>query len=404
MPSAPAPDLAAPAAAADRVALVDALRGAAMLGIVLVNFPSMNTLAGEETTAYGGPQGPLDRAVNGANLLFLNGKFYPIFALLFGLSLFLFDREGRSGRTLGLAARRLVILAALGALHVTLVWWGDILLVYAVLGLLALPALRAPPRAVLAGAIALLLVPLLSLAPLPPASLPGLALALPSPEEAAATYAAGTFAALVRQRWLDWLSDFTPFAGARAGLGLLLGYAAYFGQLLGLFLLGVWAGRRGLHLRLGEDRALRRRLLAVAAPVALALTGARAALPEAPGALGYAQAAALSLTYVLAFVEVAPARGRLRAAFEAVGRMSLTAYLSHTVAASLLLHATGLGRWGSVGGAALLPIALACYAAVAAGCAAWLRRFRLGPAEWVWRSLVVGSALPLARDSHARSA
>ncbi len=188
------------AAGPGRAAAVDALRGAAMLGIVLVNFPTMNTMAGEETTAYGAMHQPLDQWVGAAGMVLLNGKFYPIFAALFGLGLSLASRAGdpTGGGATRLAARRLLLLLGIGLLHLALVWWGDILVVYALLGLLALPCLGWPPRRLLVA---------------------GLDLHLRSAEAAAATYQRGTFPEMLRQRALDYLSDFTPLAGARSRSG-----------------------------------------------------------------------------------------------------------------------------------------------------------------------------------------
>jgi uncharacterized protein len=393
-----------PTAASGRIAIIDALRGAAMLGIVLVNFPTMNTMAGDETAAYGGMHTDLDRWVGAANMALLNGKFYPIFALLFGLGLCLADRSG--GPPPRLAARRLALLLGIGLLHLTLVWWGDILIVYAVLGLLVLPCRRWSPGNLLFAALVLLvllpaLTPLLGLlsgqggAIAERVLLPGLGVALPSPEAAAATYAHGTFPEMLRQRALDYLSDFTPFAAGQVTLGLLVGYGKYYAQLLGLFLLGIWAGRQALHLRLGADRAWTLRAWWLLGPLAALLTALRFGLAGMDSTLSYPQGTALALAYVLAFALLLPAWPRARPVLEAVGRLSLTAYLSHTTLCSLLLYGTGLGLYGRIGPAALLPISLACYGLVAWGCIGWSRRFRIGPAEWVWRSLLHGRALPL---------
>lgn len=388
-----------------RLASVDALRGAAMLGIVLVNFPTMNTMAGEETIAYGFMRHALDRWIGGAGMAFLNGKSYPVFALLFGLGLALADQaSARAGGPPPRAARRLLVLLGIGLLHLALVWWGDILVVYALLGLLALPCRRWPARRLLAAALALLLLvplfpPLLGLldrlgAPAAGlAVLPGLGLALPSPVAAAATYAHGSFGEMLRQRVLDYVTAFTPLAAPEVTLGLAAGYGAYYAQLLGLFLLGLWAGRRGLHERLGADRDWTWRAWRVAAPAAALLTGLRSGVPGLGPSLGTYQGNALALAYVLSFGLLLPHLGGARTALEAVGRLSLTAYLAHTALCSLLLYGTGLGLYGRIGPAALLPLSLATYALIAWGCVRWTRRFRLGPAEWVWRSLVHGRPL-----------
>jgi len=403
-PSPASPTHSAPPALAGRIAAIDALRGAAMLGIMLVNFPTMNTMAGEETTAYGGMHHALDRWVGALNMALLNGKFYPIFALLFGLGLFLSDRTGE--RTPRLAARRLGLLLGIGLLHLTLVWWGDILVVYALLGLLALPCLGWPPGRLLLAALGLLLfipalAPLLALlehldvVAAGRVVLPGLGLTLPTPEAAAATYAHGSFREMLHQRSLDYLSDFTPFAATGVTPGQLAGYGAYYAQLLGLFLLGIWAGKRGLHERLGADSAWTRRAFWFAAPAAALLTGLRYGVRGLDGALSSYQGNALALAWILAFALLLPAWPRARQAFEAVGRLSLSAYLAHTVVGSLLLYGTGLGLYGRIGPAALLPISLATYALAAWGAVLWSRRFSIGPAEWAWRSLLHGRRLPL---------
>jgi uncharacterized protein len=178
-------------------------------------------------------------------------------------------------------------------------------------------------------------------------------------------------------------------------IGLLAGYGAYYAQLLGLFLLGVWAGKRGLHQRFGTEPAWTWRAWRVAAPAAALLTGLRLGLPGLEPALAIFQGNALALAYVLSFGLLVPNLTWARRTLEAVGRLSLTAYLVHTTICSLILYGTGLGLYGRIGPAALLPISLATYALVAWGCAQWARTFRLGPAEWAWRSLLYLRPLPL---------
>jgi uncharacterized protein len=399
-----------------RVALVDALRGAAMLGIMLVNLPSMNTRAGSETTEYGGVHGALDRAVGLANMALCNGKFYPIFAVLFGwgLAVLARSRERLGERPASFLSRRLLVLLGFGALHVTLVWWGDILIVYALLGLVVIPCVRWTPRTLLWTALTLLLVvPLFSpllvmldrlgLHASDAVVLPGLGLGAPSSELVGVIYTRGSFSEMVRQRFLDYLSDFTPFARKDVTIGAAVGYGTYYAQLSGLFLLGMWAAKRDLATRLA---ARGRRMWALwwsAGLVASALTVLRYGVPGLAEDLYYYQGEALALLYVVCLALVFPFLGSLARAFEAVGRMSLTAYLTHTTLASLLLYGTGLGLYGRIGPSRLLPVSLACYALVATACVLWTRRFRLGPAEWVWRSLLHGRREPfLERSLRAR--
>jgi uncharacterized protein len=385
-----------------------------MLGIMLVNFPTMNTRAGEETTQYGGVHGALDRAVDVANMVLCNGKFYPIFALLFGWSLAVLGRrrEQRGGRPDAVLRRRLLVLLGFGLAHVVLVWWGDILVVYALLGLLVIPCLRWSARALVGGALALLLLaPLLSplLAALDQLGFPasgavlvsGLGLHLPSSELVAQVYGRGSFAEMLRQRGLDYLSDFTPLAAGQVTLGAAVGYATYYAQLTGLFLLGMWAARKDLAARLAAPGPWTWRLWWPAALAAAALTALRTSVPALGESLYAVQGEALALLYLISFALLHPRLGTMARPLQAMGRMSLTAYLAHTTVASLLLYGTGLGLYGRIGPAILLPVSVACYAVLAAACTLWLRRFGTGPAEWAWRALYDGwreeSPEPLAR-------
>jgi uncharacterized protein len=385
-----------------------------MLGIMLVNFPTMNTRAGEETSQYGGVHGALDRAAGVANMALCNGKFYPIFALLFGWSLAVLgrSREQGGGRPDAVLRRRLLVLLGFGLAHVVLVWWGDILAVYALLGLLVLPCLRWSARALLGGALALLLFAQL-LSPLLavlehlgiPASgavlVPGLGLHLPSSELVAQVYGQGRFAEMLRQRGLDYLSDFTPLAARQVTLGAAVGYAGYYGQLAGLFLLGMWAARKDLAARLAAPGRWTWAVWWPAALAAAALTALRYSVPALEESLYAVQGEALALLYLISFALLYPHLGPVVRPLQAVGRMSLTAYLAHTALASLLLYGTGLGLYGRIGPAILLPVSIGCYLLLAVACALWLRRFGTGPAEWAWRALYQGrregSPAPLAR-------
>ena len=390
-----------------RLALVDALRGASMLGIMLVNFPSMNTMAGSETTEYGGVHNALDRITGLANMALCNGKFYPIFALLFGwgLSVLGRSRERLGERPASFLSRRLLVLLGFGILHVTLVWWGDILVVYALLGLLVIPCVRWGRRTLLWTALALLLVvPLFSLLLVvldhlglrasDAVVLPGLGLTAPRSEAVNAIYTGGSFSGMVRQRFLDYLSDFTPFTHGHVTLGAAFAYGAYYAQLTGLFLLGMWTAKNELAARLAA-RGKRVRVLCVTAGlVAAVLTVLRYGVPGSTDFLYSYQGEALALFYVVCFSLIFPSLGRLGRAFQAVGRMSLTAYVTHTTLASLLLYGTGLGLFGRIGPAWLLPISLVCYTLVAIACVLWIPTVPAGPRR-------VGLALPSPREARA---
>lgn len=381
---APAP-LTAPTAPGERQAGLDALRGLALLGVLLVN-----------TLAFSGPLqelGPLawwtrpaDRAVEAALLLAAEGAFYTLFSLLFGygFGLQLVRAEARGEAAVPRYRRRLGWLLAIGAAHLLLVWRGDILVAYALVGLL-LPALRAlPPGRLLRRSVALL-----GLSALLWAGLGALLAAAPAPSADVALYAEGSYGRLLRLRVAD--------AGAQ-----LLALPFLAPGLLGLFGLGLAAARLELARAPERHRALLRRVVTVALPVGLAGKALYAALLLSglglAGQVGVSQGLAgpaLGLAYGAWWLPRLARRPP--PALAALGRMALTNYLAQSVVMTLLFFGYGLGLYGRLGPAASVPLALGLYALQLALSSWWLRRWRYGPMEWLWRSLTYGRPQPMRR-------
>jgi uncharacterized protein len=148
----------APVGTEDRIILLDALRALAILGILLVN---MRYFALPFAAAFLGDRGasPLDQLASDALHLFADGKFYPMFSLLFGLGLFLqmTRAEGRGLAFRGRWTRRLLVLLAFGLAHGCLMWAGDILFAYALLGVPLLLFRRRSNRTLVAWALSLIL-------------------------------------------------------------------------------------------------------------------------------------------------------------------------------------------------------------------------------------------------------
>ena len=136
--------------------ILDALRGLALLGIVLANFPEFalwTFLSGEEQPAM--PTAAVDGVVRYLQYLLIDGKFYTIFSLLFGVGFSLI----LSRHPVSLFLRRMLILLAIGACHMMFIWSGDILMLYAVGGLLLPLFLRWKDRTRLTVAVCLILIP-----------------------------------------------------------------------------------------------------------------------------------------------------------------------------------------------------------------------------------------------------
>jgi len=141
------PGASVPVAGAERLQALDVLRGFALLGILLMNIeafvgPLMEALTGIDPS-LSGPDLWADAAI----FILVQGKFYALFSLLFGMGFaIMLDRASRAGSTgTVLYLRRLLVLLGIGAVHALLVWSGDILLVYATMGLVMLAFFRATP-------------------------------------------------------------------------------------------------------------------------------------------------------------------------------------------------------------------------------------------------------------------
>ena len=397
----------APIAASERVALVDVLRGFALLGILVVN-------TGVFKSAGFGPAAdapPLDQLASGAILLLFTLKFYVLFSFLFGygFSVQMARAAERGAPWVPRYLRRLLGLLLLGVAHAVLLYVGDILVTYAVLGVALLAFRRARSRVLVGVAIGLV-----ALSALGVAGVGAVVSVLPASDtadvarevevDAARTEAAyrGSPGEVVEERLRTWPAVLV-FA--------LLGQGP---TVLGMFLLGLWAGRRRLLERIDEHRPLLRRALVLGLVVGLPGSAAFAAATVASGfdfdatfflasAVDFATAPFLTAGYVsgIALLHARPAGARRLAVLAPVGRMALSNYLLQSLVCSLVFTGYGLGLFGRVGAAAGLVVSFAIFAAQVPLSAWWLRRFRFGPAEWLLRSFTYARRQPLRSDPAA---
>lgn len=382
-----------PIAVSERAIALDALRGVALFGVLLVNLETIfrvSLFAQFLPNAAGPPESRADHAVARILAIGLEFKAFTLFSLLFGIGLAA-QHERTRGRGVAFAsyaARRLGFLLLLGLAHLFLVWDGDVLTLYAVLGILAAPLLGLPTRVLLVLAIALLGAHLYPL-PFPPpfASFSALRNHV---LEANRVYATGSFGEALAFR----IREVRPVAA------LLLWTTP---RVLGLFLLGACAWRKGIFR--GEQRMLVR----VAAVIGLGLGGALSWATTASLDLGTwrdvvtrSASLVLALGYASAVVVAfeRPGLRRVQAALRLLaplGRMALTSYLTQSVVLSVLFYGWGLGLFGRLGEAEAAAIGVAIFVAQAALSAAWLRRYRFGPVEWLWRSITYGARQPMRR-------
>jgi uncharacterized protein len=402
----------AAAPARTRVDALDVLRGAAILGILLYNvadFTGFDFIGPAERQAL--PASGLDPAVAFVREWLVQGKFYSLFSLLFGIGIALQLGEEAGAETTRRVRRRLAVLLAIGTAHGVFLWFGDILQTYAVLGFGLLWFRATRPDRLLRWAVALLALPIvlygvLLLAVLasgagggPPAGEGG----LPAPLAAAvAAFEHGSYREVIAGN-----VTFTVAGWLRRLVIMSLP------RIFGMFLLGLWLVRSGWLSRVhaGEPPAhetlarVWRVGLAIGLP--LAATGAwlgDSGAPRLPTPIGWLEVTieavatpALALAYAAGLVRLQGALPWLAARLAVVGRMALTSYLTHSIVGVALGYGIGLGLWGKVALAPSLLAAAAFYVFQAWLSGWWLRRAAFGPAEWVWRQATYGRRLPLFR-------
>ena len=382
-----------PTAPEARLPLLDLLRGVAIVGIVFANAqfyatPRMTVPGYRVVDEF---PGAVDRVADWLVVALAEGKLYPLLGLLFGYG---FGAQLERGGAGARYARRLIALLVLGLLHLLLVWAGDVLVAYALLGAVLALFRRRSDRTLLRWALALGLVHVawLLVAAVSHYAFPLDELAVQKAAvEATHAYGDGGWEEAQRARTYD--------AALNAPLGVLVAGPGF----LAMFLLGYWAQRRELLRRARECRALLRRTALLGLAVGGGTSVAAATLWQAGGRGAEALATALSagaLVHALGYGAALAllgerARARLLAPLRAVGRTALSNYLFQSLVATTIFYGYGLGLYGEVGPARLLAIAAAVAAAGAALSVAWLRLFRFGPAEWLLRSLTYARPQPL---------
>ena len=403
----------APVAPEGRSRLLDGLRGLALLGILIVNMVGFIGfgMMDEKQRALA-----LGSAFDDISELLiewlLTGKFYSIFSLLFGIGFALqIERLARRGEGVGRYLRRLAVLFAIGLAHMLLLWFGDIVALYALMGFALLLFRNFSDRALLRWAVLLWLAPVAWSAVI---HLAGIDFSKPLYDQGLRTLVAAGIDVSVGPLAYYRDTGFIEQLAGRPGeaffrLGDLV-YQLRFAKVLAMFLIGLWVGRRAIYAEPGAHRRLLRRVTAIGLGAGLPLAFARAVLamagPDTPAMRLLAEALyclstpTLALGYAAGIALLWADGGRRLVEWAApAGRMALTNYLTQTVVQSLLFYGWGLAWIGRLGLVFVFPFALTIFAIQLACSRWWLARFRFGPVEWLWRSLTYGQAQPMRRGS-----
>lgn len=401
----------APTSARQRIVSMDVLRGFALLGIFLMNIEAMSGPLGEAMSGIGTQWQGVDRIADALIYIFVQGKFYTLFSLLFGMGFVLFmDRARAAGRGGWLFVRRLAVLLAFGVLHGVFIWAGDILSAYALVGVALLLFANVSVRwlwwiglglfVLMPGFLLVMAAGMAMLGDAGQSLAASTAHMLQEMDEAQRlAYGSGSYLQAMARRGFD----FAMSVGNLLSFGVLL---------LGIFVIGAALQRGGVTAEPGRHRRLLQGLLWIGLPLGLLLmlvsvwvspqsgnpmVPAQAAamgllmLAQLPMALGYMAAVLLAMDSV--------AGRRALGWLAPVGRMALSNYLLQSIIATTVFYGYGLGWFDQVGRVQQVLFVLLVFAGQVLLSHLWLARFRYGPAEWLWRWATYGSRPPLRHAS-----
>ncbi len=402
-----------PVAATERIQTLDVLRGFALLGILMVNMaffahPVQYAMVHQaETNAA-------DQAATWLVRWLADGKFFLFFSFLFGLgfTIQMTRAEAKGQRFVPRYLRRAGVLLIFGLIHGFLIWVGDILFFYAILGVLLIFFRRMKLKWVWTWIVLLALLP--SLFTTLGYVAGGAAATDPAMQQVTAAqvtqqlaffedwtarsyqvYANGNFIEITQQRVADLMFMW--------GISLFL-----IPSIFAMFLLGSIFGRQGYIRNASEHTGLFRNLLIWGGIIGLIgnaiyatylATGSRMIIDWNTFIATWGQgigAPALMLAYVSAITlaMLHPTWQRRLGVLAPVGRMALTNYLLQSLICTTIFYGYGFGLFGTVNAAAGIALSLLIYVLQIPFSHWWLARFQFGPMEWLWRTLTYGRRQP----------
>lgn len=408
------------AASGERIATLDVIRGVAVMGIFSVNVIAFAMIEGAyfSPTAYGGHTG-LDLVLWAANMIVIDGKMRSLFSMLFGASMLLvIDRAEASGRSAAAVHyRRMAVLLLFGLAHFYLIWFGDILTAYALMGMVAFLFRRSSVRALLVWGCLFMALNMALFS----------ALVSNMVELDRAAHAAGATARQIAE-WNQFGLMLYPTAEALAKDAAV--HASFLGRLhhmvtqrafeplvsslvtgpetLGLMLLGMAGYRSGFLTGAWPMPRYRRIAFWCLAVGAVAFAGVVAVdiasgfyVPTVFGTFMVASAPfrpIMAAGYAALIILLAQGMGPLAQRLAATGRCAFSNYLGTSIIGAFIFYGWGLGLYGDVSRWQAWAIAVPLvWALMLLWSKPWLKRFRYGPLEWAWRSLARGEWQPMRR-------
>lgn len=396
-----------------RIEIIDALRGFALAGILICHMVEQYVGAGTPSSHFEGVRvGLPDQIVEGFIGFFLRGKFIALFSFLFGISFFIqMDNGARKGSAYGgRFLWRLLLLLIIGYFH-SLFYRGDILTIYAMLGIFLIPFFKLDNKWVLGFAAVLFMGLGRYLAFF---FTQGAHLFLDiNPMDMESAHVADYYNTIKSGSLLEVFAT-NSWQGHLDKMNFQFGIFGRGYYTFAFFLIGLYVGRIGYFKRFMEEQALTKKVLirsTILFFVALAITaGAFMSMgPEGKldnwlamiGLSGFDLANfAMTLIYLSLFVMLyrKVKTEKWLAKFAPYGRMALTNYVMQSLIGTLLFYGWGMGYLGNISNIYTLLIAIGLIVLQVWGSKIWMQHFRYGPLEWIWRSLTFFKVFPLKKN------
>jgi uncharacterized protein len=380
----------------ERITVIDVLRGFALLGIFLVNMPYFSS-----PVMYGNTKANsrLDDWTAAAIDVFCEASFYPIFAFLFGFGMIVFRDRLREKQLpfIQTFSRRLAMLFMIGGVHAFLIWFGDILIPYALAGGILLLFSQARPRTWLIGALACFFIPHFFMALLFGMMMflegaketgdSGIRLAM----EAVRNYQSGSMSDIFWQRWNDWM-----YVNGSSGLLFTVLTVLPLCLFGGYVAQKRWMEEAERYISVIRKMALWSFLAGIFLKLLPYFTVKNDFTEYIQNIFGGTVLACFYITLILLLFQKEKWRRKL-IIFQYIGKMSLTNYLFQSVCCTLLFYGYGLGWYGRIGIFSGSMLAFLIYGVQLIGSQKWLQFFRIGPIEWIWRSVTYGKKQPFRK-------
>jgi uncharacterized protein len=394
-----------------RYHILDALRGFALFGICLAN---LSVFSGWVTVPPSVKQNIAFADIYDLLItMTVDGRFYTVFSLLFGIGFALqLERLTQANGKASVYLRRLFYLFLIGLIHIFLLWQGDILALYAVMGLCLYLLRGLRDKAVLVLGLLFLLLPLLGYTLFWQLGIdPDLGI---YEKTSRALGGDGSLPYFFQGFALNLsTTDWGVFYETQKGMAYFrLGYLIEswrIPKVLGIMLIGMWTGRQLIKGQILENTVLQKCVLIIGLIIGIPasiwlshLGGLSIFSSHSTNGLMSVLAYTLcvfpmAFAYVAAFTLLWHKAPKVLAPFAAPGRMALTNYLTQTIIAITIFYGIGFGLGSKYSPLIFLPLAVAIITIQTVLSTLWLKRFSFGPVEWIWRCLTYGKRLPIKR-------